>query len=172
MVHFHLKSVLERFCVESRLKRAILGLSQWSVLWRLRISTAWLVIENRLLMLVAGPHASHVRPAACITIYIYRHFEMLHLQLQLQLGARDGCDVIGLCVFGTHLTDGLTISVSTWRLAPLITIRDLQLVGMPSFTRYFAKMTLIYFISISSCQNVLPIYNRVYKIIFVPIRLT
>ena len=35
---------------------------------------------------------------------------MLHLQLQLQFGARDGCDVIGLCVFGTHLTDGLTVS--------------------------------------------------------------
>ena len=45
-------------------------------------------------------------------------------------------------------------------------------VGMTSFTRYFAKMTSIYFISISSCQNVFPIYNRVYKIIFVPIELT
>ena len=50
-------------------------------------------------------------------------------------------DVIDLYVFGTHLTDGLTVSVSIWRLAPLITVRDLQLVGMPSFTRYFAKMT-------------------------------
>ena len=93
---------------------------------------------------------------------------MLHLQLQLQLGARGGCDVIELCVFGKHLTDGLTVSVGIWRLGPLITVRDLQLVGMSSFTRYFAKMTSIYFISISSCQNVLPIYNRVYKIIFVP----
>ena len=85
---------------------------------------------------------------------------------------RDGCDVIGLCVFGTHLTDGLTVSVSMWRLAPLITVRDLQLVGMPSFTRYLAKMALICFISINSCQHVLPIYNRVYKIIIVPIDLT
>ena len=85
---------------------------------------------------------------------------------------RDCCDVIGLCVFGTHLIDGLTASVSVWRLAPLITVHSLQLVGMPSFTRYFAKMTLIYFISINSCHNVLPIYYRVHKIIFVLIDLT
>ena len=97
---------------------------------------------------------------------------MLHLQLQLQLGVRDSCDIIGLCVFATPLTDGLTVSVGIWRLAALITVRDLQLVGMPSFTRYFVKMTLIYFISINNCHNVLPIYNRVYKIIFVPIDLT
>ena len=97
---------------------------------------------------------------------------MLHLQLLLQLGAPDGCDVIGLCVFGTHLTDGLPVSVSIWRLAPLITVRDLRSVGMPSFTRYFAKMTSIYFISINSCQNVLPIYYREHKIIFVLIDLT
>ena len=32
--------------------------------------------------------------------------------------------------FGTHLTDGLNISVIIWRLSPLITVRDLQLVGM------------------------------------------
>ena len=100
------------------------------------------------------------------------YFETLHLQLQLQLGARDGCDVIGLCVFGTHLTDGLTVTVSIWRLATLITVRDLQLVGMPSFTRYFVNMTSIYFISINYCPHVLPIYNRVYKIILVPIGLT
>ena len=101
-----------------------------------------------------------------------RYFETLHLQLQLQLGARDGCDVIALCAFGTHLTDGLTVSVSIWRLAPLINVRGLQLVGMPSFTRYFAKMTSIYFILINSCQNALPIYYRVHKIIFVLIDLT
>ena len=32
--------------------------------------------------------------------------------------------------FGTHLTDGLNVSVIIWRLSPLITVRDLQLVGM------------------------------------------
>ena len=57
-------------------------------------------------------------------------------------------------------------------LATLITVPNLQLVDMSSFTKYFANMTSIYFISINNCPNVLPIYNRVYKIIFVPIDLT
>ena len=32
------------------------------------------------------------------------------LQLQLQFEARDGCDILGMCVFRTHLTDDLTMS--------------------------------------------------------------
>ena len=63
-------------------------------------------------------------------------------------GSRDGCDVIRLCVFRTHITEGLTVSVSIWRSAPPITVRDLQLVGLPSFSRYFEKMASISFILI------------------------
>ena len=51
---------------------------------------------------------------------------------KLQFGARDGCDVTGLCVFLTRQTDLLTVSVSIWRISTRITVRDLQLLGVPS----------------------------------------
>ena len=44
--------------------------------------------------------------------------------------------------------------------------------GYAKFHHIFHENTSIYFISINSCQHVLPIYNRVYKIMFVPIDLT
>ena len=90
----------------------------------------------------------------------------------LRIGVRDVCNAIGLCVFGTHLTDDLTVSVSMWRLALLITVCDLQLVGMPSFTGYFTKMASIKLISINGSRKVPPIYNREYKLIFVMTDLT
>ena len=59
-------------------------------------------------------------------------------------------------------------------ISPLMPMRQdsllVHLVGMPRFTGYFTKMALIYFIPINTCcQNVPPIYIRVYTIIFVPI---
>ena len=84
------------------------------------------------------------------------------LQLQLQIGVWDDCDVIGWCVFGTHLTDGLTVSVSIWWLMLLITVCDLQSVVMPSFSGYFMKMTSIYFNLINSIVKAYHLFIIVY----------
>ena len=93
------------------------------------------------------------------------------LQLQLQLGARDACDVAGFCVFKRRVTDGLTVSVSISRLALLITLCNLQSVGMASFTGISTKMASIYFTRINSTENIPTIHHRSGKITFVSIDL-
>ena len=39
------------------------------------------------------------------------------------IGCRNGCDVIESSAFRTHLTDGLTVPVSSLQLSPLIIVK-------------------------------------------------